>query len=177
MIETILTTAIADAYIEGFKTGYKVCTKEKIVDMTINGIEYIDLGLPSGTLWVSDYIKKGNDCMVYLHFQEADQSLLPTEEQWRELINECRWQYDHERIDHPGSYTYHYHEWYKCLGPNGNHINFDFTFGDCDEKTMDRENIVFWLQNGRIATHDSDDKLKVLDCFHGYKQAIRLVKR
>lgn len=42
---------------------------------------------------------------------------------------------------------------------------------------MDRENIVFWLQNGRIATHDSDDKLKVLDCFHGYKQAIRLVKR
>ena len=177
-LETILTTSIADAYTEGFKTGYKVCKEEKPVDMTRDGIEYVDLGLPSGTLWASDYIEEGDDRkrIVYLHFQETDQSLLPTIEQWEELITECRWQYHRERIWDKSGY-YSYREWYKCLGSNGNHINFYFSHGDYDKKTMKKENVVFWLQNGRIATCADDAIMKTLDCFHGYKQAIRLVKQ
>lgn len=68
--------------------------------------EYIDLGLPSGTLW-----KDANETDDYYTYEEAvnrfgDQ--LPTKEQYEELKDKCQWTWN-------GS-------GYNVTGPNGNSI-------------------------------------------------------
>ena len=54
--------------------------------------KYVDLGLPSGTLWAND-----NEIGLYqwdeannIYFKDA----LPTPGQFRELIDNCRWEWD-----------------------------------------------------------------------------------
>lgn len=57
-------------------------------------MEYIDLGLPSGTLW-ADTNKRG-----FLTFDEAVEKFgdsLPTIEQWKELQEYCAWRWDDKR--------------------------------------------------------------------------------
>lgn len=70
-------------------------------------MKYIDLGLPSGTLW-ADTNKKG-----FFTFDEAVEKFgknLPKRWQWCELQDECKMEWDDER----GGYT--------VTGPNGNSI-------------------------------------------------------
>lgn len=176
--EATLNAAIAEAYTEGFRAGYKAREKEQACRMTGGKAGFIDLGLPSGTLWASDFVEDEDKNRLYLPFLEASGLALPTEEQWNELRAECRWRYDRERVDHGG--TYHYEEWYECRGPNGKHVNFRFTRGETDENTLrrNREKAVFWLKSGKVAIcYGENDRLRsILKCFSGYRQAIRLVK-
>lgn len=67
--------------------------------------EYIDLGLPSGTMW------KNTNEEGYYNFDDAVSQFgfnVPSKEQWEELKNLCQW------------------EWigngYRVTGPNGNSI-------------------------------------------------------
>lgn len=61
-----ITNAIAQAYIEGYKAGYKDCEMEIPVDLRDDKTEYVDLGLPSGTLWATKYEGGGhNDIGIY----------------------------------------------------------------------------------------------------------------
>ena len=63
-----ITKAIADAYVEGYKAGYKDREEEIPMDLRDNKTEYVDLGLPSGTLWASDYEKSNGEyiyCLLY----------------------------------------------------------------------------------------------------------------
>ena len=68
--------------------------------------EYVDLGLPSGTLWKSKNEKGG--------FKTYDEAVaqfggnLPTHEQWEELKGMCEWQWMGKG--------------YKIIGDNGNFI-------------------------------------------------------
>ena len=58
----IIDKAIAQAYVDGYRDGYK--DKENEIPVDFRGImtEFIDLGLPSGTLWSCDFEKeKEND--------------------------------------------------------------------------------------------------------------------
>lgn len=67
--------------------------------------EYIDLGLPSGTLWCSEN-EEG-----YYTYDEAIEKFgdnLPTKEQWEELVNKCSWSRECNG--------------YKVVVPNGNTI-------------------------------------------------------
>ena len=67
--------------------------------------EYIDLGLPSGTLW-EPFNEEG-----YYTYDEAVEKFghnLPTKEQWEELKNECNWKWKGNGYD--------------VTGPNGNMI-------------------------------------------------------
>lgn len=69
---------------------------------------YVDLGLPSRTLWKNSN-EGGND--TYYTYDEAKNkfgSKLPNKEQWEELINLCSW----TKVNHD----------YKVVGPNGNFI-------------------------------------------------------
>ena len=71
----------------------------------IEGNEYVDLGLPSGTLW-----KSANE-EGYYTFDEAVEkfsSRLPSKEQWVELKKECKWEWKGNGYD--------------IIGPNGNTI-------------------------------------------------------
>lgn len=69
--------------------------------------QYVDLGLPSGTLW-KDYDEPG----MYTQTEKDSlfQGSLPTTEQFAELRTKCTWEWD--TIG------------YKVTGPNGNSITF-----------------------------------------------------
>ena len=70
--------------------------------------QYVDLGLPSGTLWYSK--NEGGDHTRYTYDEAISNfgSKLPTEEQLEELKNQCTWTWT-------GS-------GHKVVGPNGNSI-------------------------------------------------------
>ena len=70
--------------------------------------KYIDLGLPSGTLWKES--NEGGD-YAYYTFDEAINKFgnkLPTKQQLEELISKCTWKWIGNG--------------YKVIGPNGNSI-------------------------------------------------------
>ena len=72
---------------------------------------YVDLGLPSSTLWKNVNEKNAQKEYDLFTFDEAVKSFgyqLPTKEQWLELIEECTW-----------SWTF---GGYKIIGPNHNYI-------------------------------------------------------
>ena len=107
------------------------------VDLRDNKTEYVDLGLPSGTLWAVDYEKEGND-IFYLPYDKASQFDIPTEEQCNELLSLCRW----ESIG-----INSYSGKFDCVGPNGKIITFKSTgFYKVDSKEY-RQNIYFWLKD------------------------------
>lgn len=84
----------------GFYTNAKVSERERVTRSSGN---YIDLGLPSGTLW------KKNDENNGFYTYEKSLSIygkeLPTKEQWEELKNLCQWSWISNG--------------YKVIGPNG----------------------------------------------------------
>ena len=67
--------------------------------------EYVDLGLPSGTLWKN--VNEDNFC-TYDEAVKQYGNMLPTKEQFEELKEKCYW----SRTDNG----------YKVKGPNGNSI-------------------------------------------------------
>ena len=174
-VEELMNNAIADAYSDGFIAGYKAY-KESLSDVTTNENGFVDLGLPSGTMWANDFIKDENERVLILPYQKALDFTIPTEQQWRELMTECRFAHNHERINNPGSYTYYYRCWIVCTGPNGNKINFDCI--SCEDKDgLNSRTSAFWLQNGMIARYnDSDSNVEILTDFSGYRKGIRLVR-
>ena len=70
--------------------------------------DYVDLGLPSGTLW-----KRQNESGFYTYEEAINRfgNKLPERHHFVELINECTWIW----MDDYG---------YKVVGPNGNSITF-----------------------------------------------------
>lgn len=73
----------------------------------IQSAEYVDLGLPSGTLWKST-IEDG----LFSHEQAMSQfgEQLPTKEQWMELKDSCQWKWNENG--------------YTVIGMNGDSILF-----------------------------------------------------
>ena len=87
-----LDQAIQEAYAEGYRDGYKDREEEIPVELQENKTEFVDLGLPSGTLWASTYETNGSSC-IYLPFEQAKKYKLPTMEQYQELKDSCVWDY------------------------------------------------------------------------------------
>ena len=79
--------AIEKAYMQGYNDAVEENSKEhiKIVE---DGVEYFDLGLPSGTLWA---LKKPK----LVSYHESQKLNIPTIEQIRELIKYIRWEIRH----------------------------------------------------------------------------------
>ncbi len=77
----------------------------RIVQNGTNSDDYVDLGLPSGTLW-----KTSNENGFYTYDEAVSKfgDNLPSKKRWKELKNECQWTWT-------GS-------GYKVTGPNGNSI-------------------------------------------------------
>ena len=70
--------------------------------------DYVDLGLPSGTLWQNSE----NGSYTYYKAIEEFGDKLPTKEQYEELMDKCEWIY----------IQYAYVGVYRVTGPNGNSI-------------------------------------------------------
>ena len=63
----VMVNTIAQAYADGYRKGYKDREDEIPVDLRDGNTEYIDLGLPSETLWSTNYETKDKQ-VVFLPF-------------------------------------------------------------------------------------------------------------
>lgn len=170
-----ITKAIAEAYIEGYKAGYKDREDEIPMELRTNQVEYVDLGLPSGTLWSTDYERLDGE-IQYLTYEKAKTLKLPTKEQWEELYSVCRW---HSVFQSSRYYAA------ECVGPNGKVLTFICTGLIKFTAKENKDRTYFWTEDNR---EDNDKYMVYLknyggaskgDCvedFSGYKLPIRLVK-
>ena len=171
-----ITKAIAQAYIDGYKDGYK--NGKENAPIECNDAEFVDLGLPSGTLWASDYVKDSEGKVCYLPYAEAKGYPLPSIEQWKELNQYCRWD---------ASILSNKSKIFHCVGLNGNVISFSKTGFIESSSCIDFANARMWLKD------DSEkfDKQSVWMCserqfpdvsrstllmFCGFKLPVRLVR-
>lgn len=159
----VLKEACSKIYAEGYRDGYKDRDAEISVDLRDNKTEYIDLGLPSGTLWAADYEKEGND-IFYLPYDKASQFDIPTEEQCNELLSLCRWE-----LIGINSYSGKF----DCVGPNGKVISFESTgFYKVDSKES-CQNIYFWLKD----QSENPDKAIAFMRYYNLAEDVRTVKK
>ena len=177
-VSNVLKEAFAKVYADGYRNGYKDCQEVIPVDLKSNQTEFVDLGLPSGTLWATDYEVEGTE-LVYLPYENAKSLNLPTKEQWEELISNCKWEYDHA-----GDFNEAY-----CIGPNGNIVIFRITGQVHINKCTDSSKAFFWISDDNETNEKNAiciyneyygrawiTKERIMNCFSGYKLPIRLVK-
>lgn len=158
--------AIAQAFADGYRQGYKDREDEIPVDLREKNTEFVDLGLPSGTLWAKEY-ETTDDGLLYLPYVKAENYTLPTKIQWEELIKYCKWGW--------------YGKVFRCTGRNGETLDFPKT-GRINPTYADGGNSFLWLRD------NTQDDLKayawiscaapqeIASCFMGYKLPIRQVR-
>lgn len=180
-VNTVLKEAFAKVYSDGYRDGYKDCKEDISVDLQNGETEYIDLGLPSGTMWSSDYKQNDND-RDYLPYGRAELLNIPTQEQWEELKDNCKWEFE---IDDAYDLCKA-----QCVGPNGNTLLFERTGRQDFDKKSNSWEVFFWVKddkegNNKSAVHiynaakGGNKKVGatvVEDFFIGYKLPVRLVK-
>ena len=193
-LNEILKGAFAKVYADGYRDGYNDYENQIRVNTREIGTEFIDLGLPSGTLWSKDYLKDGNE-LVYLPYGKADQYNIPTEEQWEELYNVCKWEY----ITPNRLSTDVELEAAICVGPNGNILKFDLTGLYKVYDLCEHDTIYYWLKAKDNSTEKNVVKIyrtlekinriagdetryyttnhKIIELFSGSRLPIRLVKK
>ena len=176
-----ITKAIADAYIEGYKAGYKDREEEIPMELRDNKTEYIDLGLPSRTLWSTDYEKLDGE-YLYLPYEKAEYLKIPTKEQWEELKTSCKWEYN---IDNCHDFIR-----CRCVGPNGQILKFERTGRIITEGKVDEWEAFFWIEddsdlNEKNSIHMFNygkkfnkeiGRCELSKNFSGYKLPVRLVR-
>ena len=171
----VLKEAFAKVYADGYRDGYKDCLEHVSVNLHISNTEYVDLGLPSGTLWSADYEKEGDD-NIFLSYDKADKYDIPTKEQFNELLKTCHWEF---------KYINSAKRQYVCIGPNGNHIVFHSRGYKLAGTTRESEKIIFWIKTNTEATtkeavclyyHNGQIKT-IIESFSGNMLPLRLVKK
>lgn len=150
----VLKEAFAMVYADGYRDGYKDCKEEIPVDMRLNETEFIDLGLPSGTLWSTDYEKDEGELM-YVPYELTAGKSIPTKEQWEELKKCAKWEF----IGKEDKLTA-----VKCTGPNGNTLLFRMTGLMEHFATITSSGVFFWARstgerNCAVHMWISDNKL------------------
>ena len=111
------------------------------VDLRNNTTEFVDLGLPSGTLWAKDFEMEDNQ-LVYEPYMETQRIDIPTKAQCAELFVLCKF-----KVTGGG---------FLCIGPNGKSIVFSFTgFKEIgNEKRPNADTVsYFWIKD-----EDNDSK-------------------
>lgn len=99
-------------------------------------MEYVDLGLESGTLWVKDVYEEDDN--IFFKPQEIYDNkniILPSVEQFIELKENCEWRLGKcNQIKNDGETITMYA--YKVIGKNGNYIIFPMpvkhVIGECE---------------------------------------------
>lgn len=173
-----ITKAIAEAYVEGYKAGYKDREEEIPLELRDNKTEYVDLGLPSRTLWSTDYEKRDGN-RLYLPYEKAECMKIPTKEQWEELWQICRWE-----IIGSGSLC----ESCRCVGPNGQILTFKMTGLKKTDCLVDTSEAYLWIDDGSELNETKAINLfyrsynnprgtyNLSKVFSGYKLPVRLVR-
>lgn len=174
-INDILNQAIIDAYSAGYNVGYQDGYKKAEKETILEEMKYVDLGLPSDTLWASDYIKKDGE-VLFLPYRDAiDEFNLPTDEQIDELKEYC----EISLVEDNGIKTY------ICLGPSGKTVSFATLGYQTPSENYDMDHAYFWTNDNdkliesskRTAQIYSQGSLTTVFLFSGYKIPIRTVKK
>ena len=171
----LLANVIAQAYADGYRDGFN--NRDEEIEST-----FVDLGLPSGTMWANNFLMEGNS-VSYLPYKDADLMNIPTEEQWDELWSSCQWKCD---IDASRELLKAY-----CVGPNGNVLEFETT-GYIEAVSISHNYMVkFWIKDcrdveekhsasiyfGGTYNHRRGLENATSDLFSGYKLPIMLVRK
>ena len=177
-VNNVLKEAFAKVYADGYRDGYKDCEEKIPVDLQGNKTEFIDLCLPSGTLWAADY-EKDDDKIIFVPHCDVKNYSIPSTEQWEELVNVCEWEYDQY-----GSFTVA-----NCIGLNGNILKFYLTGLIHVDKILDDGQVFFWLSDeeegvykNAVRIYDYDRNgykytgKEIKSIFFVYKLPVRLVK-
>ena len=135
---------------------------------------YVDLGLPSGTLW-----KSSNENGYYLYGRYVDSfgSSLPSKEQYDELKERCKWTWTILEGE----------KGYLLTGVNGNTIFFSahgyrgdssvLFYGECGSYLTSTS----YNSNENYILHFTEDDIKIVpaiwrDSRHTWSRSVRLVK-
>ena len=168
-----LNQAVEEAYAQGYLDGYKDGQEDIPVEYQKSKTEFVNLGLPSGTEWASEDESDNDGFTIYVPYCKAKKMNLPTEEQFKELIDICRWI---AKRSSSGSF-----EGYIVIGPNGNQIKL-FAGGYYEADTKYSHDCNFWLES------EEDNNEKVAACcsnnydlstgkyYSGYRLPIRQVR-
>ena len=184
-INELMSKAIAQAYVDGYRNGYKDrdCEIEKL-DHIEGKIDVHDLGLPSGTLWTLNYLEDEEENTNYLPYVKAAKLGLPSKEQVDELIEKCRWQgeFSSTRISFYGAI---------CIGVNGEKISFNsFGYKENDKRVgapnYGGGNAYFWIhdeedgdEKNAVRIYDVENgkpKMEIVKIFSGYKLTVLIVR-
>lgn len=184
----LIDKAIAQAYADGYRDGYTDREKEIPVDLRESKTTYVDLGLPSGTMWSTAFEKEG-ETLLYLPYEKAVIYDIPSTAQWQELFDECKWDFVKDR----NGTLYRA----DCAGPNGRVISFYVTgLINAIEKRNQNESF-FWIKedvdgNVKKAVHiyrptaqyqgktiysSEDVSINLQSNFSGFKLPIRQIKK
>ena len=172
-----ITSAIEQAYTDGYNDGLRHLELERLEAMK-EGVVYVDLRLPSGTLWSSSYVKDEKGLIRRIPFMEASQLSIPTVEDYRELFNECKIKFFSLSNKHGVEFT----------GRNGKSIFIEYTNNEGGDWSRNcEESFRFWLnENGE---KDNEKKTAAIrdtnqgafpmffDVFMGFKLPVMLVRK
>lgn len=150
----LLKEAIAQAYADGFADGYKARENEQSVEIETGNVKFLDMGLPSGTLWASDFLRDEDGEIVYLPYAEAKELGLPTKEQFEEMRDYCKSGCEE-------NYDYQTRSYYlrdlSITGPSGEYIRLYPTGYEEANWKKQRGDIYFWI----LTDDDSIEKLVI----------------
>ena len=169
-----LNQAIEEAYAEGYRDGYKDREAEIPVEFQEKKIEYVDLDLPSGTLWASSFETDECESRLYVPYEQTNKYHLPTIEQYKELMDCCSWD---SRFDKYNNFSH-----YMVIGRNGNYIKLSLSGYCIIDRYQYRNNGYFWLKNENDDSTNKDvayfhERSKLItNIFSGYRLPILQVK-
>ena len=93
---SVLQQTIENAYLDGYKAACEemkssISESNQPNSINIDGVRFVDMGLPSGTLWSDGPLKKDSSIFRYEEFifNDAVKYSIPTVEQWDELSRRC----------------------------------------------------------------------------------------
>lgn len=182
----LFSQVVAKAYADGYRQGYKDREDEIPVDLRDRKTEFVDLGLPSGTMWAAGYETDKNGELLFLTYEKATAYSIPTEEQWKELLDYCRFDF------HYSSSGFSFYG-VTCIGPNGKTIKLRSEGYMVDAKLVHKNvsyggggSVYFWICNKgngvekeAVVISSGTNSIKnfgLANVFSGYKLPIRLVK-
>ena len=168
-----MTAAIEQAYADGYNDGMQH-RENLILESIVDGVEYVDLQLPTGKMWSSTYVKD-KDLYSQLPYIEASKLNIPTKADLEELFTYCAKDYNIVKNE----------EGIRFTGKNGQKIIIPY-YDIREIYHYDaKEHFHFWLKDEEEGTNKNYayNSVKntyiigeVAKIFMGYKLPVMLVK-
>lgn len=172
-----LSQLIEQSFVDGYRMGYKDREDEIPVDLRDNKTEFVDLGLPSGTLWAKEVLRE-NDAIQYLPYAKASLLSLPTLEQWHELETNSMISYNSDKEQNIVISV-------SVIGRNGNFITVPYSgIMKADRIECYFKGAYFWIKenlterycNAINICHQQKGDINKTSLFEGYKIPVVLIR-